>query len=78
MENLDALIIRFNAYCDQCITDENMVKSMKVDTKIYDTERNNHTLLQIDKLAPFGEGNKEPIFLLENVHIDKIEKVGTR
>jgi single-stranded DNA-specific DHH superfamily exonuclease len=29
----------------------------------------------VNKLAPFGEGNKEPLFLLENVTIKKIEKV---
>lgn len=50
---------------------------MKIDTKIYEHEREHHTLNKIDKLAPFGEGNKEPVFLLENVSIQKIEKVGT-
>ena len=75
LENLDILIQKFNDYCEQRISDEHLIKSVKVDTKIYEHERNNTTLINIDRLAPFGEGNEEPIFLLENVTIKKIEKV---
>lgn len=53
------------------------MKSVKIDTKIYEHERENHTLAKINKLAPFGEGNEEPIFLLENITIKKMEKVGS-
>lgn len=76
LEHLDKLIERFNTYCEACITDDNLIKSVSVDTKIYEDERDSHTLSKIDKLAPFGEGNEEPIFLLENITIQKIEKVG--
>lgn len=78
LENLDALIQRLEEHCQHLITDDHLVKSVKVDTKIYEHERNNHTLINIDRLAPFGEGNEEPIFLLEEVIIQKIEKVGTK
>lgn len=67
-----------NEHCNQCISEKNLIKSVKVDTKIYEHERSDTILTQIDKLAPFGEGNKEPIFLLENISIKKIEKVGTK
>lgn len=78
LENLDMLIQRFNTHCEQCINESNLIKSVKVDTKIYEHERDNETLANIDKLAPFGEGNKEPVFLLENIKIKKIEKVWTK
>ncbi len=78
LEHLDELIAKFNDHCDKCITEKHLVKSVKVDTKIYEHERENVILEKIDKLAPFGEGNKEPMFLLENVHIQKIEKVWTK
>ena len=78
LENLDKLIKHFNEHCEQCISDDNIIKSIQVDTKIYEQERDNNTLTKIDKLAPFGKGNEEPIFLLENVSIQKIEKVGTK
>ncbi len=78
LENLDALIEKFNEYCEQSITDQHLIKSIKIDTKIYEHERDNHTFNKLDKLAPFGEGNKEPVFLLENVTIHKLEKVGSK
>lgn len=76
LEYLDTLIERLQTYCESCITEDNLIKSVSVDTKIYENERDNHTLAKIDKLAPFGEGNEEPMFLLENIAIQKIEKVG--
>lgn len=78
LANLDELIKNMNEHCNQCISEKNLIKSVKVDTKIYEHERSDTILTQIDKLAPFGEGNKEPIFLLENISIKKIEKVGTK
>ena len=78
LSNLDQLIQNMNEHCSQCISDVNLIKSVKVDTKIYEHERDDDTLKQIDKLAPFGEGNKEPVFLLENVSISKIEEIGSK
>ena len=78
LENLDALIQKLSEYCEVCIQDNHLVKSIQIDTKIYEHERKSETLEKIEELAPFGEGNKEPMFLLENVHINKIEKVWTR
>ena len=78
LENLDKLIKSFNTHCDGCISEHNLIKSVKVDTKIYEHEWEDQILNQVDKLAPFGEGNKEPVFLMENISIQKIEKVGTK
>ncbi len=78
LENLNALIEKFTEYCEKSITEENLIKAMDIDTKIYENERDDDILVNIDKLAPFGEGNKEPIFLLENILISKLEKVGNK
>ncbi|MBU0625966.1 hypothetical protein KKG31_06320 [Patescibacteria group bacterium] len=75
MENIDKLRNIFESYCEDCITDEDIIKSVSVDTKIYDHEWNLETLADLEKLAPFGEGNQEPTFLLEDVVVDKIETV---
>lgn len=76
LEHLETLIEKFHTYCEACITEDHLIKSVKVDTRIHEHERDNATLKKIDQLAPFGEGNEEPIFLLENITIQKIEKVG--
>jgi len=72
---MDELRKRFECYCEECIKDDDMEKYISVDTKIYPHERTSESLNSVYKLAPFGEGNKEPLFLLEDVKILKIEEV---
>jgi single-stranded-DNA-specific exonuclease len=75
LENLDKLIQRFQTHCNDCIQDHDLIKSIKVDTKIYQHEWDNEILGKIQKLAPFWEGNSEPVLLLEDITINKVEKV---
>jgi len=75
LENVDELKRRFEEYCEEHIKDGDIEKSVSIDTKIYPHERTTTSLNHVYKLAPFGEGNKEPLFLLEKVTIHKIEKV---
>ncbi|MEI6426686.1 MAG: hypothetical protein WCO66_05070, partial [Candidatus Absconditabacteria bacterium] len=77
IENLDPLCRYFEAYCLEHITDEHLIKTDTVDTPLYEHEWDDDTLSQINKLAPFGEGNQEPTFLLKDMTIHKIEKVGS-
>lgn len=76
LEHLEELIVKFQCHCNNCISENDLIKTVKVDTKIYHHERDHETLAKIQKLAPFGDGNPEPIFLLEDVKIQKVEKVG--
>ncbi len=75
LENLEKLIQRFQDHCNACIEDAYLIKTINVDTKIYPHERENNILSQIQCLAPFGQWNAEPLLLLEDVRINKIEKV---
>lgn len=75
LENLPILQERLCAYAKQHIKPEDLVKKIDVDTKIYVHEREPISMHAIQKLAPFGQGNEEPLFLLENIHIEKKEKV---
>ncbi len=76
LENLSKAQKAMEQYCENKISDQDLEKTIDIDTKIYPYEWNNETLSQIEKLAPFGEGNPEPVFLLENLIIQNIEKVG--
>ena len=75
LENLEELCTYFKDYCNTHITDENLVKIGTVDTILYSHEWTDDILVQINKLAPFGEGNQEPVFLLKDLIIHKVEKV---
>ena len=78
LENLDALKSFFCIHCDEFIQEEDLEKIVNVDTKLYPHERVPETLNQIQLLAPFGEGNREPLLLLEKASITKAEKVGQK
>lgn len=76
LHKLPELIDTLQQYCQNCIPEGQLEKSMHIDTKIYEHDRDPKILSQIEKLAPFGEGNEEPIFLIENIKIHQIQQVG--
>jgi len=75
LKNFDAFKLKIIEYCKKNIKESDLLKIVRIDTKIYHDERNVDTLSQISKLAPFGEWNKEPVFMIENIQIKKIEKM---
>ncbi|MFZ2151269.1 MAG: single-stranded-DNA-specific exonuclease RecJ [Candidatus Absconditicoccaceae bacterium] len=76
LDRLDEFKEFLRNYCKENISDLNLQKSLKIDTQIYSHERNIESLSDIEKLAPFGEGNREPVFIIDNLKIKKVEKVG--
>lgn len=77
LDHLDELVAHFHDYCEKKISDKDLKKIISIDTKLYHHEWDLDSLCKINKLAPFGEGNAEPTFLLENMRINKVEKVGS-
>lgn len=52
------------------------VSEINYDVKINLSDVNMKTWKEIEKLAPFGLANPKPVFLFENVKIEKIKKFG--
>lgn len=75
LEHLDTVLGIFQNYCQSCITSEQLEKVIQVDTCLLSHEWNTEELSEIEQLAPFGEGNQEPNFLLEGIKVEKVEKV---
>lgn len=75
LEHLDTVLSIFQNYCQSCITSEQLEKVIQVDTCLLSHEWNVEELSEIEQLAPFGEGNQEPNFLLEGIKVEKVEKV---
>ncbi|RAL55682.1 single-stranded-DNA-specific exonuclease RecJ [SR1 bacterium human oral taxon HOT-345] len=76
LEHLDTVLGIFQNYCQSRITSEQLEKVIQVDTCLLSHEWNTEELSEIEQLAPFGEGNQEPNFLLEGIKVEKVEKVG--
>lgn len=75
IDHFDEVLQIFKDYCNEKINESDLEKTIKIDTRIYHEERWTDAIESIEKLAPFWEWNQEPVFLIENVIIDKIEKV---
>lgn len=76
LDKLDEFKSAIQNYCENKICDEDLEKILYIDTPLYEDERNHESIQAIDSLSPFGEWNKEPLFLFEDVKIEKVEKVG--
>lgn len=75
LEHLDKVLEIFQNHCESCITPQQLEKITLVDTILLPHEWNNEELSEIEQLSPFGEGNQEPNFLLENIKVERVEKV---
>ena len=76
IDKLDKLIQALEKYAQKNVSEKDLQKTIIIDTKLYQHDMHKGDLNDIQQLAPFGIGNQEPIFLLENIQIEKIQKVG--
>lgn len=58
------------------IADELLVKTLKIDLEIDFPIISQKLYDQIQKLAPFGMGNPEPVFMSSNVSVENLKMVG--
>ena len=75
IENLEKLNKKLVSYCKKRIKESDLEKELVVDTKIVPEEWNNENFAFLEKFEPFGECNEEPLFLFENLEVQKVEKV---
>ncbi|MDD2537081.1 MAG: single-stranded-DNA-specific exonuclease RecJ [Candidatus Absconditabacteria bacterium] len=78
IENLALLCEKMERYCVDKIQISDLEKVISVDTKIFPHEWIEDNLSYLEKFAPFGEGNKEPLFLFEDLEVHRVEKVGNK
>lgn len=75
IDKLPEVIEHMQQYCAAYITPADLESPIEVDTLLYDDEWTKDELDGIEKLAPFGIGNEEPILLLEKLIVTDIERV---
>ena len=76
VENREKFQERCENFCGERIEEHHLEPVQAVDTVLLPTERSDENLRSLNALAPRGVGNLEPIFLLENLEIVGIERVG--
>lgn len=71
----DKLFTKFEktvtSIADQKLSDDDLIKEIKIDLKIKISDINLPLIKKIQKLAPFGLGNPQPIFCVTGKPVDK-------
>lgn len=65
----------FKTYFEQIAEEKdvkNLIPVIKIDGEITKSNLNKETIQELQKLEPFGEKNKNPIFVYRNLKIDSI------
>ena len=75
LDHLDHVIQIFQDYCQREITSDQLEKVTQVDTVLLDHEWNDEELRDIALLAPFWEGNQEPLFMFDHIKVARVEAI---
>lgn len=70
-ENVEAFREKFEEVVSRNITSDQMIPVIKVDTVVFLDEINDRFFDIINKMAPFGPQNMQPVFVAENVYAQK-------
>jgi len=65
-----------NQYADEVMDEKDLVPRIKIDAYINKNDINIESVMELEKLAPFGAGNPEPAFVCEALEIGEIYTVG--
>ncbi len=74
--NISALRTRINEIADACLTDGELQTKIHADMVIALEDLNEGLLSDIGMLAPFGNGNPEPIFVSQGCRLQDVRTMG--
>lgn len=73
----EGFTVKINKYADSVLTEEDMVRKLKIDCRINLRDINIECVTALNNLEPFGEGNEKPVFSLCGVNVQAIDRIGT-
>lgn len=78
LDQMHAAVKLLDSFCEEHLITDTNEKSLHVDTYLHSHELNRPTLKNILLLWPYGEGNPEPVFVIEDSIITGVEQVGQK
>ena len=75
-ENLSAFFEKLSEIIEKELKDKDVSPVIEIDAEILPKDLDFELTDGIKKFEPFGEGNEEPIFLMKNLLVEEIRKVG--
>lgn len=77
ISDVDELRRRLNEQASEILTEEDYIPITKIDTIVRIEDITVDLIEQMNQLAPFGVENPAPNFMLKDVEIEQIRKIGT-
>jgi single-stranded-DNA-specific exonuclease len=75
-ENLEAFYEKLNGIIEKKLEGIVVEPEIVIDMKLSPYHITPQLVNEIKKMAPFGEGNREPVFMLENMSVQAVRMVG--
>ncbi len=75
-ENLEKFFEKMEKIIEKELEDKDVTPVLEIDMEIFPKDLDFDLAQGIKKLEPFGEGNEEPVFLMKNLLVESLAKVG--
>lgn len=75
-KNVDAFFEKLGIIIEEDLKDKDIVPITEIDAEISPQELDFDLSQGIKKMEPFGHGNEEPVFLIKNLLVDELTRVG--
>lgn len=75
-ENLDAFYQKLDAIIEKELEGKDLALRLEIDARLQASEIDFSLVGELEKMRPFGEGNAEPLFLVEKMRIHEKRVVG--
>ena len=72
-KNLEEFRERFNEVVKSSVKEEDFIPEIYIDAEIDSKDITNEIMQWLEKLEPYGQGNKEPVFFMRNVYKYQVE-----
>ncbi len=77
-ENLNNFFEELEKVIEDELESKDISPVLEIDAEIFPKDLDFELAESIKKFEPFGEGNEEPVFLMKNLMVDNIKKVGNK
>ncbi len=76
-EHIEAFYQRFNALAEEALGERSLdAPPLTIDTEVRPAHLHSAFARALEQMAPFGEGNPEPVFLLRHMRVEDTRFVG--
>jgi single-stranded-DNA-specific exonuclease len=75
-DNIPELKRRLQRHVDEQVSPDSLVPRLEIDAPLEPEQVTLTLIKELERLAPFGEGNPEPVFLISNLELADFKKVG--